>query len=51
MSAARLAAKLVGRWPSGAPVARSPEADDEALGKNDFANNHFAYQDDRRPCR
>ncbi|HMJ87451.1 MAG TPA: Dyp-type peroxidase [Vicinamibacterales bacterium] len=49
VSAATLAAKLVGRWPSGAPVARSPEADDEALGKNDFANNHFAYQDDTTP--
>ena len=43
-TAAGLAAKLVGRWSSGAPVVRSPQADDEALGKNDFANNHFAFQ-------
>ena len=49
VSAATLAAKLVGRWPSGAPAARSPEADNEALGKNDFANNHFAFQDDTTP--
>jgi Dyp-type peroxidase family len=34
----RLAAKLVGRWPSGAPLALAPDADDPALGeRNDFA--------------
>jgi Dyp-type peroxidase family len=34
----RLASKMVGRWPSGAPLALSPTADDAALGKeNDFA--------------
>ncbi|HEV7214624.1 MAG TPA: Dyp-type peroxidase [Chloroflexota bacterium] len=34
----RLAAKLVGRWPSGAPLALTPEHDDPALaGANDFA--------------
>ena len=48
-SAATLAAKLVGRWPSGAPVARSPHADNDALGKNDFANNHFAFQNASAP--
>ncbi|HET9324031.1 MAG TPA: Dyp-type peroxidase [Gaiellaceae bacterium] len=33
----RLAAKLVGRWPSGAPLALAPEADDPALAEeNDF---------------
>jgi Dyp-type peroxidase family len=33
----RLAAKMVGRWPSGAPIALAPEADDERLaGANDF---------------
>lgn len=48
-TAATLAAKLVGRWPSGAPLARSPQADDEALGKNDFANNHFAFQNESTP--
>ncbi len=32
-----LAAKFMGRWPSGAPVALSPGADDEALStRNDF---------------
>lgn len=48
-TAATLAAKLVGRWPSGAPIARSPQADNEALGKNDFANNHFAFQNASTP--
>jgi len=34
----RLAAGLVGRWPSGAPLVLAPEADDPALGTaNDFA--------------
>lgn len=33
-----LAAKMVGRWPSGAPLVRSPEEDDPSLaGLNDFA--------------
>jgi Dyp-type peroxidase family len=33
----RLAAKIVGRWPSGAPLVLAPETDDERLaGANDF---------------
>jgi Dyp-type peroxidase family len=37
----RLAAKLVGRWPGGAPLALSPEHDDTALATaNDFAYFH-----------
>jgi Dyp-type peroxidase family len=36
----RLAAKMVGRWPGGAPLALSPERDDPALAKA----NDFAYQ-------
>ena len=33
----RLAAKMVGRWPSGAPLALAPDADDPALAvANDF---------------
>ncbi|MET4086925.1 Dyp-type peroxidase [Bradyrhizobium sp. S3.5.5] len=38
-----LASRLVGRWPSGAPVNRVPEGDDEDLGENSFANNHFRF--------
>jgi Dyp-type peroxidase family len=42
----RLAALLVGRWPSGAPVLRTPAADNPALGADDFANNHFLFIED-----
>ena len=37
----RLAAKMVGRWPGGAPLVLSPDRDDPALGEaNDFAYFH-----------
>jgi deferrochelatase/peroxidase EfeB len=37
VAATRLAAKIVGRWPGGAPLVLSPDADDPALAKaNDF---------------
>ena len=36
----RLAAKMVGRWPSGAPLVMAPEQDDPALAEaNDFRYN------------
>jgi Dyp-type peroxidase family len=41
------AATLVGRWPSGAPLARG--ADDPALAGDELANNHFLFEDDTRP--
>jgi Dyp-type peroxidase family len=34
---------LVGRWQSGAPLMRSPAADNLALARDDMANNHFSY--------
>jgi Dyp-type peroxidase family len=37
----RLAAKMVGRWPSGAPLALAPDADDPSLADA----NDFAYHD------
>ena len=40
---------LVGRWPSGAPVMRTPGADIPTLGADDLANNHFLFDDDTRP--
>lgn len=49
MSAEHFAAMLVGRWPSGAPVMRAPLADDSALAGDEFANNHFLFDDDTRP--
>lgn len=47
--AQQFAAMLVGRWPSGAPVMRTPTADDLRLGADDLANNHFLFDDDTRP--
>lgn len=41
-----LQANLFGRWPSGAPLARTPDADDEDLGRNPLANNHFEFAAD-----
>lgn len=38
-----LASRIVGRWPSGAPVNRVPDADDTCLGGEALANNHFRY--------
>jgi Dyp-type peroxidase family len=38
-----LAARIVGRWPSGAPVSRLPDADDRALGVDRLANNNFGF--------
>jgi Dyp-type peroxidase family len=43
-----LAAKFVGRWPSGAPLALAPERDDPALGADEQRNNAFLYGDDPR---
>jgi Dyp-type peroxidase family len=45
---ALLAAKIVGRWPSGAPLALSPERDDPDLGADPRRNNRFGYGDDLR---
>ncbi|QSQ28090.1 peroxidase [Pyxidicoccus parkwayensis] len=41
-----LAAKLMGRWRSGAPLALCPAADDAALGADRDRNNAFQYADD-----
>ena len=38
-----LASLLVGRWPSGAPRSRVQQGDNEKLGKNPYANNHFRF--------
>ena len=43
-----LAAKMVGRWPSGAPLALSPDKDDPELGADPERNNAFMYGDDPR---
>jgi len=41
-----LAAKLVGRWRSGAPLTLAPTHDDPALGADPSRNNDFTYADD-----
>jgi len=41
---AALAAKMVGRWPSGAPLVKAPDHDTPALADD----NDFAYRDDAR---
>ena len=38
-----LAAKMVGRWPSGAPLALAPDKDDPELGADPARNNAFLY--------
>lgn len=50
LPAERVAAMLVGRWRSGAPILRSPLADNPALGSDDFANNHFVFEGDSQPA-
>ena len=41
-----LAAKLVGRWPSGAPLSRTPTKDIDKLGHDKLSNNHFRFDSD-----
>jgi deferrochelatase/peroxidase EfeB len=41
-----LAAKLVGRWRSGAPLTLAPVNDDSALGQDPQRNNDFTYASD-----
>ncbi len=45
----KFASMLVGRWPSGAPIMRVPLADNAALAGDDWANNHFIFNDNTRP--
>lgn len=42
----RLAAKMFGRWRSGAPLVLSPDRDDPAIGDDRERNNDFTYEDD-----
>lgn len=49
ISADQLGAKIVGRWKSGAPILRSPQADNQNLGDCPFANNDFLFTIDTPP--
>jgi Dyp-type peroxidase family len=48
MPTEKFASMLVGRWPSGAPVMRTPGVDDAALAGDQWANNHFIFDDNTR---
>ena len=41
-----IAAKLMGRWRSGAPLVLAPQRDDAALGADPQRNNNFNYKED-----
>ena len=43
-----IAAKMVGRWRSGAPLVLAPEHDDPELGADPNRNNDFGYADDMK---
>ena len=45
----KFASMLVGRWPSGAPIMRTPAADNAALAGDEWANNHFIFNDGTQP--
>jgi Dyp-type peroxidase family len=45
----KVSAKLIGRWPSGAPTVRTPEEDAPSLGNDDNANNDFEFNGDDPP--
>jgi Dyp-type peroxidase family len=49
LTAERVAALLVGRWPSGAPLLRAPASDDPELGWDAFASNDFGYANAHPP--
>jgi Dyp-type peroxidase family len=46
VTADETAALMVGRWPGGAPLMRSPLKSDPDLAANGLAVNHFAYVND-----
>jgi len=43
-----LAAKMVGRWRSGAPLVLAPDHDDPQLGSDPIRNNEFSYAGDMK---
>src|SRR5262249_50046514 len=43
-----IAAKMVGRWRSGAPLVLAPDRDDPELGMDGSRNNDFSYSDDMK---
>jgi Dyp-type peroxidase family len=46
LQAVQLGSMLVGRWPTGAPISRSPTNDDAALAEDELSNNDFLFDVD-----
>jgi Dyp-type peroxidase family len=51
LSSERLAAKMIGRWPSGAPLMLAPDKDRPDLASDPRQLNNFLYADDPRGLR
>jgi Dyp-type peroxidase family len=51
VSAEELQALIVGRWPDGTPLVRSPERPDPAMADDDDAINFFSYADEERDAQ
>jgi Dyp-type peroxidase family len=49
--AAVLASRLIGRWPSGAPVMRTPNGDVPALAQDERLSNDFGFRNPTPPLR
>ena len=49
LSPAQLAAKLVGRWLSGAPLLRTPELDDPRIADSSCSDNYFNFLQPEAP--
>jgi Dyp-type peroxidase family len=49
MTPERFASLLVGRWPSGAPIMRTPDQDSADLARNSEANNNFRFSENTEP--
>ena len=51
IDAEMLASKLVGRWPSGAPISRVPDGDVPSLGADSLANNYILFDSDAKALK
>jgi Dyp-type peroxidase family len=47
-----LSSRMVGRWPSGAPLVKTPVQDDELMADDRLRNNNFEFEEDplQRRC-
>jgi len=47
----RVAARMMGRWPSGCPLDLSPDKDDPAIAADPHRRNNFTYEGDEQGMR